>query len=85
MSPAVSMSPTSDPTHAGATVTLRQFLTTAGKLTTAERKLLGQRLEQLSERQFHQELLSIFVELRDLHTNYLLPHPYSGRKAIRPA
>jgi hypothetical protein len=47
-------------------------------------KLLGQRLDQLSERQFHQELLSIFVELRDLHTNYLLPDPYSGRTAFLP-
>ena len=117
MSPAVSMSPTSDPTHAGATVTLRQFLTTAGKLTTAERellvdqalsmisaayvhlplkramhavdpvqrlRLLRQRLAGLSERQFHDELLAIFVELRDLHTNYELPDPYAGRIAFLP-
>jgi hypothetical protein len=117
MSPADSMSPTSDPTHAGATVTLRQFLTTAGKLSTAERellvdqalslisaayvhlplkramhavdpvqrlRLLRQRLAGLSERQFHDELLAIFVELRDLHTNYELPDPYAGRIAFLP-
>ena len=104
-------------TDAAAAISLREFVATAGELTTQQRKqlvdqalvlveqayvhlplkhamhgvdpiqrlkLLGQRLEQLSERHFHQELLSIFVELRDLHTNYLLPDPYSGRTAFLP-
>jgi Peptidase family S41 len=38
----------------------------------------------LSEREFHDELIAIFTELRDLHTNYLLPRPYAGRLAFLP-
>jgi Peptidase family S41 len=41
-------------------------------------RLLRRRLGQMSEAEFHTELLRIFVELRDLHTNYVLPAPYQG-------
>jgi hypothetical protein len=36
-------------------------------------RLLRRRLGTLSTREFHDEMLSIFTELRDLHTNYMLP------------
>jgi C-terminal processing protease CtpA/Prc len=45
-------------------------------------RLLAYRLDGLSDREFHAELLGIFVSLRDLHTNYLLPSPYAGRVAF---
>jgi hypothetical protein len=41
-------------------------------------RLLQRRLPQLTDRQFHTELLRIFIDLRDLHTNYILPRPYQG-------
>jgi hypothetical protein len=47
-------------------------------------KLLRHRVEMLSERQFHDELLAIFTELRDLHTNYVLPAAYQNRTAFLP-
>src|SRR5262245_1387728 len=40
-------------------------------------KLLRFRLESMSERQFHDEMIDIFVKLRDLHTNYILPSVYA--------
>ena len=36
-------------------------------------KLLRRRIGGVTERGFHNEMISIFVGLRDLHTNYLLP------------
>jgi Peptidase family S41 len=45
---------------------------------------LSVRLAGLSEREFHDELIAIFTELRDLHTNYLLPKPYAGKIAFLP-
>jgi C-terminal processing protease CtpA/Prc len=45
-------------------------------------RLLGYRLESLTDREFHTELLDTFVSMRDLHTNYLLPQPYAGRLAF---
>jgi len=33
---------------------------------------------------FHSEMLEIFNQLRDLHTNYLLPRPYRDRVACLP-
>jgi C-terminal processing protease CtpA/Prc len=33
---------------------------------------------------FHAEMSQIFHSLRDLHTNYLLPKPYSGKVAFLP-
>lgn len=39
---------------------------------------------QLTDQQFHRELLSIFLSLRDLHTNYVLPAPYNRMVAFVP-
>jgi C-terminal processing protease CtpA/Prc len=45
-------------------------------------RLLAYRLEVLTDREFHAELLDIFISVRDLHTNYLLPAPFAGRLAF---
>ena len=37
-----------------------------------------------SEFDFHKELLDIFISLRNLHTNYVLPKPFSDYVAILP-
>ena len=47
-------------------------------------RLLAQRLKALSERQFHDELIDIFTDLRDLHTNYVLPAPFADKTAVLP-
>jgi hypothetical protein len=47
-------------------------------------RLLRRRLPFLSERQFHNEMIDIFVHLRDLHTNYILPAPYNQHTAFLP-
>ena len=47
-------------------------------------RLLRHRLERLSERRFHDELIRIFTGLRDLHTNYVLPEPYRSKTAFLP-
>jgi hypothetical protein len=47
-------------------------------------RLVMRRLETYTERAFHNEMISIFVHLRDLHTNYILPPPYSQRVAFLP-
>jgi hypothetical protein len=47
-------------------------------------RLLKQRLDSYPERAFHNEMISIFVHLRDLHTNYILPEPYRSRVAFLP-
>jgi len=47
-------------------------------------RLLSYRLAGLSERQFHDEMISVFTELRDLHTNYVLPNPYRTKTAFVP-
>lgn len=47
-------------------------------------KLLRRRIATLSELKFNREMLSIFAELRDLHTNYLLPDPFRNRTALLP-
>jgi C-terminal processing protease CtpA/Prc len=36
------------------------------------------------EKTFHQRMLDIFISLRDLHTNYLLPEPFAGSVAFLP-
>lgn len=41
-------------------------------------RLLRRRLTQLGDAEFHAQLSRIFVELRDLHTLYVLPRPYRG-------
>ena len=53
-------------------------------------KILQHKLEENNannsdqELGFHQEMLDIFTSLRDLHTNYDLPEPYSKCVAILP-
>jgi hypothetical protein len=47
-------------------------------------RLLRFRLTSLSERQFHDEMIDIFTDLRDLHTNYILPSPYATKTAFLP-
>jgi hypothetical protein len=47
-------------------------------------KLLRFRVASMSERQFHDEMIDIFVKLRDLHTNYILPSPYASKTAFLP-
>ena len=37
-----------------------------------------------SDRRFHDEMISIFIGLRDLHTNYILPEPFAGKIAFLP-
>lgn len=41
-------------------------------------RLLRHRLPELTEPEFHVALQRIFLGLRDLHTNYILPAPYDG-------
>jgi hypothetical protein len=50
------------------------------RLRLLERRLPG----YTDDRRFHDEMISIFVGLRDLHTNYILPAPYAGRVAVLP-
>ena len=40
--------------------------------------------EMTPEINFHQELLDIFISLQDLHTNYILPKPFSDYVAVLP-
>jgi hypothetical protein len=47
-------------------------------------KLLRYRLRTLSQPRFHDEMISIFMELRDLHTNYFLPAPFASTTALLP-
>jgi hypothetical protein len=48
-------------------------------------KLLRRKADDLgSELQFHRELLDIFLDLRDLHTNYVLPQAFAGHVAFLP-
>jgi len=45
---------------------------------------LAARSEAIPERTFHNGMIEIFVSLRDLHTNYVLPSYFSGSTAILP-
>ena len=47
-------------------------------------RLLRRRLGSLQDRKFHEEMLDIFTDLRDLHTNYVLPAPYNRNTAFLP-
>ena len=47
-------------------------------------QLLRLRHAALDEREFHSELIDIFVSLRDLHTNYTLPSDYWPKFAFLP-
>jgi hypothetical protein len=50
------------------------------------RARLGQQTDATMEpeRDFHHEMSSIFLSVRDLHTNYLLPAPFNGMIAYLP-
>ena len=47
-------------------------------------RLLRLRHEALDEREFQSEMIDIFVGLRDLHTNYILPAVYHRKFAYLP-
>ena len=47
-------------------------------------RLVRRRIGAYNERAFHNEMISIFVRLRDLHTNYMLPEPFSSNVAFLP-
>lgn len=47
-------------------------------------RLLRHRHTTLSERAFHDAMISIYTHLRDLHTNYVLPDPYNAGVAFVP-
>jgi hypothetical protein len=47
-------------------------------------RLLRHRLASVGELDFHREMLSIFTELRDLHTLYTLPEPFRDVVAFLP-
>jgi len=47
-------------------------------------RLLRHRLETVDERRFHEEMISVFNSIRDLHTVYVLPAPYTSYVAILP-
>lgn len=47
-------------------------------------KLLRHHSANLSEPAFHVEMVSIFTQLRDLHTNYILPEPFQTFSAYLP-
>jgi hypothetical protein len=51
-------------------------------------RLLARRLSAaprgLSERQFYNEMLSIFSQMRDLHTSFVLPEPFRSATAYLP-
>lgn len=44
-------------------------------------KLLDKKLKNLSTREFHNEMLNIFLEFHDLHTRYILPDTYASKLA----
>ena len=47
-------------------------------------RLLRLRHEALDEREFQSAMIDIFVGLRDLHTNYILPSVYHPKYAVLP-
>jgi hypothetical protein len=47
-------------------------------------RLLRLRHQALDEREFQSEMIDIFVGLRDLHTNYILPSAYHPKYAFLP-
>lgn len=47
-------------------------------------RVLRHQVELVNERSFHEALISTFMSVRDLHTNYLLPAPYNRSTALLP-
>ena len=48
-------------------------------------KLLRLHQAELDEREFQSALIEIFLGLRDLHTNYILPKVYASKYAFLPS
>ena len=47
--------------------------------------VMTQRLQQMSdESEFHRQMMTTFISVQDLHTNYLLPDPYRTAVAFQP-
>lgn len=44
----------------------------------------GRAEAQPSEIEFHRQMTDIFMSVRDLHTNYILPMPFRGKSAFLP-
>jgi C-terminal processing protease CtpA/Prc len=40
--------------------------------------------EEMSDSEFHREILETFMSVRDIHTHYVLPRPYRGHVAYLP-
>lgn len=47
-------------------------------------KLLRLRMASMTEAAFHDEMITIYSHLRDLHTSYVLPQPYQSMVAVLP-
>ena len=54
------------------------------RLSTIPERRLPDEQQLPDERRFHDEMISIFTQLRDLHTNYLLPDPFRSMTASLP-
>jgi len=56
-----------------------------GRLKILRRRLdKFNKIEKGQELNFHKEMLEIFNSLKDLHTNYMLPKPFSDKYAVLP-
>jgi hypothetical protein len=53
----------------------------AQKLRLLSRRMRVPNPQPLSDREFYNEMLSIFSELRDLHTSFVLPEPLRSATA----
>ena len=47
-------------------------------------RLLRAQIPNLTEQAFHETMIQLFTSLRDVHTLYGLPHPYSGSFSFLP-
>jgi hypothetical protein len=56
----------------------------AQRLRLLLRRLAGARGRAVSERDFYDEMLATFCELRDLHTTFVLPEPFRSTTAWLP-
>ncbi len=54
------------------------------KLRLLQRRLRVPNTPQISDREFYNEMLSIFSQLRDLHTSFVLPEPLRSATAYLP-
>jgi C-terminal processing protease CtpA/Prc len=54
------------------------------RLRLLDRRLATRDAAALTDRQFYDEMLSIFNQLRDLHTTFVLPEPFRSSTALLP-